>query len=67
MILMNKKLYLMISNDCNKNCDHCYMRNKKNKNLKYIKDINDEVINKIIHYVNHFNIDDIILYGYGVL
>ena len=65
MILMNKKLYLMISNDCNKNCDHCYMRNKKNKNLKYIKDINDEVINKIIHYVNHFNIDDVILYGYG--
>ena len=41
---MNDKLYLILSNDCNKNCKHCYMRDKKDSGLSYISDLSDRNI-----------------------
>ena len=62
---MNDKLYLMISNDCNKNCKHCYMRDKKDSGLSYISDLSDRNIDKITSYIKYNDIKTVILYGYG--
>ena len=62
---MNDKLYLMLSNDCNKNCKHCYMRDKKYSGLSCIQDLSDRNIDKITSYIKYNDTKTVILYGYG--